>query len=151
MQGHLSPTEISDLLEISDPFLMIDGFDLIEEGKSGRGTKVLAEDDWYFRCHLPSVQAMPATLLIEGMLQSMVSLIYMTVDHGANRSFVTDIQTKLSSGGAPGMKMTYDAELISFRRGIAKGEVTGSSNEKLICWGAFSYASPHLMVAPKPR
>ena len=140
---------LSKALEITEPFLMIDSFRLLENGAVGYGSKSLTAEEWFFDCHLRSQMVMPATLQIEGMLQTMVMLIYQTVDHGKARSFITNIDVKVLNAARPGICIEYEAKMLSSRRGIFKGEVIGKSEEKSICKGIFSYASPHLMSAPK--
>ena len=65
---------LSKALEITEPFLMIDSFRLMENGSVGYGSKNLTAEEWFFNCHLPSQMVMPATLQIEGMLQTMVTM-----------------------------------------------------------------------------
>ena len=149
MGKKLTQDQIADQLDITEPFLMIDEFEVVDPGVSARAIKRLTSEDWFFKCHLPSVQVMPATLQVEGMLQTMVLLIYSTEDHGEHRSYVTDINIKLVSAAKPGQDITFEAHLSSFRRGIAKGEVVGLSDGQAICRGAFRYASPHLMAKPR--
>lgn len=127
---------------------MIDRFEIVESGRLARATKDLTDQDWFFDCHLPKSRVMPATLQIEGMLQTLVLLIYDQHPHGDHRSFVTDVAVKLISAATPGQSIVYQAELQSARRGIAKGIVTGTSGGRLLCRGEFRYASPHLMVLP---
>lgn len=146
--GPLSREDIAERLDITDPFLMIDTFEVTEPGAAARATRSLDSGDWYFAAHLPREQVMPATLQIEGMLQTLVLLIYDAVEHGAHRAFITHVDVKLVSAAKPEHDIVYDARLISFRRGIARGEVTGSSDGQPLCRGAFTYASPHLMGAP---
>ena len=149
MGEKLERAEISRRLDITDPFLMIDSFEETEPGKRARATKKLSEKDWFFDCHLPRSRVMPATLQIEGMLQTMVLLIYAAADHGEHRSFVTNVDVRLVAAGIPDQTITYEATLTAFKRGIAKGEVTGSAEGSVVCRGAFTYASPHLMAIPK--
>ncbi|MBL4603167.1 MAG: hypothetical protein JKY84_10490 [Emcibacteraceae bacterium] len=146
MTNKIFQIEISDRLDISPPFLMIDVYEEITTGERAIGTKHLKSDDWFLNCHLPKDQAMPATLQTEGMLQTLVLLIYSKEDHGDHRSFITDSKVKFKSSPEPGHDIIYEAQLLSFRRGIAKGTVVGTSNGKEICSGEFTYASPHLMV-----
>ena len=146
MSKILSEKEISERLDITAPFLMIDEWQETVPGEKALGRKHLKNDDWFFACHLPKDKAMPASLLMEGMLQTLVLLIYAREPHGDNRSFINDSRTKFLAAPEPGETVTYEAELQSFRRGIAKGTVTGISNGKTICSGEFTYASPHLMV-----
>lgn len=146
MTHKITHDEIADRLDITPPFLMIDEFEEIEKGKKAKGTKHLNSEDWFFKCHLPKSQAMPATLQTEGMLQTLVLLIYCKYPHGEHRSFITDSKVKFIATPEINHTIIYEAELLSFRRGIAKGKVTGICNNHKICTGEFTYASPHLMV-----
>ena len=127
---------------------MIDEYEEIEKGQSARSKKILNDDDWFFQCHLPESKVMPATLQIEGMLQTLVLLLYETIDHGDLPALITDINVKILSSVLPCQDIIYEALLMSFRRGITKGSVVGRINNKVLCKGEFSYASPHLMPLP---
>lgn len=152
----LDQQALSQLLDITPPFLMLDSV-CVSQGETltdwhADGSKQLSADDWFFACHLPSVQAMPATLITEGMLQTLVSLIYCSIDHGAHRSYVTHLQVQLQRGATVGEQLRFRAHLVSNRRGILKGQVdvfaVTPSGEQSIGRGDFQYASPHLMVLP---
>jgi len=92
---------------------------------------------------------MPATLLTEGMLQTMVLLIYSSHEHNNQPALITDINVKQFSSARPDQEIIFKAELLSFRRGISKGEVTSMADGELLSRGKFTYASPHLMILPK--
>lgn len=148
----LSLAELSRLLDITAPFLMLDSL-TVTSGSTlcdwrASAHKQLSADDWFFACHLPSEQAMPATLITEGMLQTLVSLIYCSIDHGAHRSFVTHLNVQLQRGASVGDQLSFYAELLSSRRGLIKGIVQVFANEQIIGRGEFQYASPHLMTLP---
>lgn len=151
MGEKLSRDEISKRLDITDPFLMIDEFEEVDAGKSARSIKYLGDQEWFFDCHLPKSQVMPATLQLEGMLQTLVLLIYSAADHGDEPAYITDMKVKQIAAAKPSQNINYEAELTSFRRGIAKGIVRGESDGKVICRGEFSYASPHLMALPSAK
>lgn len=142
--------EISDLLEIMPPFLMLDRL-VVTPAKELRdwraeGFKQLNSTDWFFSSHLPSTQTMPATLISEGMLQTLVSLIYCCVDHGINRSLITHLKLQIKRSAKPSELLNFKAHLISNRHGILKGEVVVLTNKKEIAIGEFQYASPHIML-----
>ncbi|MBB4314666.1 3-hydroxyacyl-ACP dehydratase FabZ family protein [Roseospira marina] len=150
MPQPMSRADIASRLDITDPFLMIDTFETLEPGRRARATKELHSNAWFFACHLPALQVMPATLQLEGMLQTLVLLIYAAGDHGAHRAYVTNVKSQLSATATPGQTITFDAELSAFRRGIATGTVTTTANGVHLSRGEFRYASPHLMAAPVP-
>ncbi len=143
--------QISAQLDITDPFLMIDNFTLIEKGVNATASKFISPDNWFFKSHLPKSGVMPGTLQIEGMLQTLVLLIYDSFEHAEHRAFVNDMKVKLTSAitCSECTEIRYEATLLSMRRGISKGAVVGYCGNKKMCVGEFSYASPHLMVIPK--
>ena len=149
MNKEVKGETLSNTLEITEPFIMIDSFRLSESGDIGYGLKSVTDEEWFFNCHLQSQMVMPATLQIEGMLQTLVMLIYQTFDHGKKRSFVTEIDVKMLSTINPGIEITYEAKILKSRNGIFKGQVIGISNSRIKCKGMFTFASPHLMNTPK--
>ena len=152
MQGiSLSKIEISDLLKITTPFLFIDHVDCLIPGQSARSHLSLKKEDWFFECHLPSEQVMPGTLLAEAMLQTLVLTIYTLEGHHGKPSFVVEMQIKVLSKISPEMKLIIEAKLISYKRGVAKGEVMILAGNEQVCEGYFTYVSPHALPRPEDR
>ena len=73
---NLDKVHLSKLIRISDPFLMNDKVDDIIPGHSGRGSKYLNNDEWFYKSHFTDEPIMPGTLQIEAMLQTVVAIIY---------------------------------------------------------------------------
>ena len=67
--------ELSKLLRIADPFLMIDKVYDIIPGKSGLGIKTLSNISWFYKCHFIDSPVMPGTLQQEAMLQTVIAVI----------------------------------------------------------------------------
>jgi 3-hydroxyacyl-[acyl-carrier-protein] dehydratase len=145
---NLTKAEISKRLEISDPFLFLDQIEALIPGKSARGFFQLNPELWFFKSHLPKEQAMPGTLLTETMLQTLVLALYTMEGHQGKLSFVTETKTKLFSKVSPGEKLVIEATLLSYKRGIAKGEATVTQAGKRVAFGEFSFASPHDLPRP---
>jgi len=148
-QESLNNDEIIDFLEITPPFLMIDRVEKIIPGKSCYAIKKLKKNDWFFNCHLQREQLMPGVLQIEAMLQTLVLAIYTMDGHKGKLSFVTDVSTKLISKVSPDSQLDIYADLISYRRGIAKGIVEAKVNNINVCRGEFTLISPHDMPTPR--
>ena len=72
----LNKTQLSTLLRISNPFLMIDKVTNIIPSFSGRGSKHINKDEWFYKCHFTDEPIMPGALQIEAMLQTIVAIIY---------------------------------------------------------------------------
>jgi 3-hydroxymyristoyl/3-hydroxydecanoyl-(acyl carrier protein) dehydratase len=87
--------ELPEILQITAPFIMIDyAFD-VKPGESANGYKKLNNDDWFFECHLKKEQAMPGTLQIEALLQTLVLSIYTLDEYKGKLAFVINIKSKL--------------------------------------------------------
>ena len=140
----LSKDEVSRCIRIVDPFMMIDGISEIFERDYAIGYKSVAKNDWYMKSHLPKDLVMPATLQIEGMLQTMVVLIYKSFDHKGSSALINKIGVSLLSPVKPGNIIQYHAKLNSFRRGICKGNIIGKVEGYAVCSADVTYASPSL-------
>ena len=142
--------EISKKLDIYEPFLMIDKININISEKVAKSKKFLSQESWFFKCHIPNEQIMPASLIVEGMLQTMALLIYECLDHDYEKTFIVDIKSKIISKVKPSDKLlTYQAYLLYSNRGILKGKVEAYTNSQKKAEGSFIYASPKLMTLPK--
>jgi 3-hydroxyacyl-[acyl-carrier-protein] dehydratase len=149
MEGFsLNIDQITQYLEITSPFLMIDYVDEIIPGKSARGVKNLTDNDWFFKCHMQGKLGMPGTLQIEAMLQTLVLTIYTMEEHKGKISYISRIDTKLFSKISPGNQFIIQANLLSYKKGIAKGTAKGKVNNATVCQGEFAFISPHDMLRP---
>jgi 3-hydroxyacyl-[acyl-carrier-protein] dehydratase len=148
----LNIDQISQYLEITPPFLMIDYVDEIIPGKSARGVKNLTEDEWFFKCHTGFWQknlAMPGALQIEAMLQTLALTIYTMEGHKGRICLDVSVNAKMFSKSPPGNQFVIHADLLSYKRGISKGIAVGKVNDVKVCQGEFTYISPHDMPLPK--
>lgn len=145
----LKKTEISKLLDIKKPLLMIDEISIEGKNQKAKGFQLINKEEWFFKCHLPLKPVMPAVLIIEGMLQTLALLIYKSIDHKFEKAYIVDIRSKIfSSITNNDSEIIYIAKLISFKRGISKGEVEVFVNKEKKAKGEFIYASPNLMGLP---
>ena len=145
----LNIDQIIEYLEITTPFLMIDYVQEIIPGVSAHGIKKLTKDDWFFKCHLQRELVMPGVLQIEAMLQTLVLTIYTMEGHQGKFSYISNINTKLISKVSPDSQFDIHADLLSYKRGIAKGIAVGKVNDTKVCQGEFTFISPHDI--PRPR
>jgi 3-hydroxyacyl-[acyl-carrier-protein] dehydratase len=104
---------ISKLINIETSFLMIDEIIELVPMKHARAVKYLDKNIWFIQSHLIGAPIMPGSLIIEGMLQTMVALIYKTIDHDGEHSFVTDIKTKFFKPIKAGSDVQYKVQLQS--------------------------------------
>lgn len=140
----LTNAQVIEYLDIRAPFLMIDRVETIRPGEYARSVKTLEPDEWFFGCHLPSEGVMPGTLQVEAMLQTFVLMLYTMDGHKGKPAFITRMNITLRAKVKPSDTLCIEAQLASFRRGIAKGTASASANGVVVCEGEFTYASPHL-------
>ena len=131
----LSNDQIIEYLEIIPPFLMIDYAEEIVPGKSAHGVKKNTQDDWFFKCHLQRELVMPGVLQVEAMLQTLLLTIYTMEGHQGKFSYIVNINTKLISKVSPDSQFDIHADLLSYKRGIAKGVAVGKVNDTKVCQG----------------
>jgi len=148
----LNIDQISKYLDINPPFLMINYVDEIIPGKSARGVKNLTDDEWFFKCHTGFWQknmAMPGTLQIEAMLQTLSLTIYTMEEHEGRVCLEVSVDAKMLSKVSPGNQFIIYANLLSYKRGIAKGITVAKVNDVKVCQGEFTFVSPHDMPLPQ--
>lgn len=128
-------SDIEKLLDISPPFLMIDGINKITHGLSAETYYAVDRDAWFFDAHLKSSPAMPGVLITECMLQTSMLIIYNTditsLGRGYVHKFEVKLQEKVEQKLSPIVLVTK-SKLLSSRRGISEFEsscINSKSNE----------------------
>ena len=64
----LNKKKILEYQQNRPPYLMIDFVDEVVPGKSAKGYKNLAKDEWFFKVHWPQDPNMPGMLQIESLI-----------------------------------------------------------------------------------
>ena len=130
-----------DILEFQKnrfPYLMIDTVENVVPGKSSKGFKNLTANDWFFKCHFPGDPNMPGLLQVEAIVQ-IAALAILTISGNKGKimylSRLTD--TKFKKKVIIGDRLDLYAEVISYKRGIAKYYGTGTVKEKKVCEASF--------------
>lgn len=115
------------------PFLLIDRVTEVVPGKYAKGYKNLTNNEWYMPIHFEGSPNMPGALQIEAMAQ-MLTVAITTVDgmagkaaHSYKHSATFHIPV------TPGDRLDMEAEVLSFKRGLCKGNVKGYIDGKLAC------------------
>ena len=112
--------EIYNVIPNRFPYMILDSLD-VEENKAISEVH-LKEDLWIFACHFPGRPTLPMTLLVECMTQTFMATLYSKKDDKSEISLVYYIgEMHLKEGAQPGDLLRIEADLKSFKRGIAKG------------------------------
>ncbi len=137
--------ELSKLLRIADPFLMIDKVYDIIPGKSGLGIKTLSNISWFYKCHFIDNPVMPGTLQQEAMLQTVIAVILSDKDL-KNRNYLIsksscNFYSKIENEG----ELKINAELLNYSRGGVEAKANIIFNEKKVSDGLFKLFDPSLL------
>ena len=125
---------------------MIDFVDEVIPGKSARGYKNLAEDEWFFKVHWSKDPNMPGMLQIESLVQMCaLSLLTMSGNKGKLVYLISADKIKLKKKIVPNDKLIIETKVNSYNRGIAKCQGEGKVNSKIACSAEFTVVLPHVI------
>ena len=93
----LSKRDIINLLEIVDPFLMIDKLEFENNGLSGVGEKTISKDEWFYKCHFLNDPVMPGMLQTEAMLQTIISIFCATNELKAKDCLINKVSSSFQT------------------------------------------------------
>ena len=142
----LSKKEILEYQQNRPPYLMIDFVDEVIPGKSARGYKNLAEDEWFFKVHWSKDPNMPGMLQIESLVQMCaLSLLTMPDHKGKLVYLIAADKIKLQKKIIPNDRLIIETKVNSYNRGIAKCQGKGEVNNKLACSAEFTVVLPHVI------
>ncbi len=126
--------EIIEVIPHRDPFLMIDGAEIVEPEKSAKGTKTLTGNEDFLKGHFPDEPVMPGVLIIESMAQLGAFLILGIEKYRGKKVYFTSIDNaKFRKKVVPGDTLELYVELISFRHNIGKGSARAEINGETVC------------------
>ncbi len=134
------------------PLLFIDKIIAIEPGKTAHGIKNFSYNEWYFPAHFADDPNVPGFIQIECLAQTFI-MTFLCMDEykGKKTSFVSANNIKFKRKIIPGDQLDIYAELLSFRRGIAKGYVKSFVNDEEACSAEFVIAIPDILNSFKPK
>jgi UDP-3-O-[3-hydroxymyristoyl] N-acetylglucosamine deacetylase/3-hydroxyacyl-[acyl-carrier-protein] dehydratase len=122
-QGYL--LDISAILNILPhryPFLLIDRILDLEPEKRVSALKNVTINEPFFQGHFPDHPIMPGVLIVEAMAQAGGFLLLETIGRPKDKLvyFMGMDKVKFRKPVIPGDQITFDVELVSFRRNICK-------------------------------
>lgn len=107
------------------PLMILNSLEIIDD----KATSIikLTEDDWFFKCHYPGDPVLPLSILLESMTQTFSATFVAGREEKPVISSISEI--RLKERCIPGDELRLEAQLESFRRGIAKGNCSAYKND----------------------
>ena len=127
------------------PFLMVDFVTEVEPGKFAKGYKNLTNNEWFFPIHFPDAPNMPGALQLEAMAQMLT--IAITTQEGLEGKVTHALEHKVrfKKEVLPGQQLAIEANVLSWRRGICKGQAVGLTDGEIACEAEMLITIPDIL------
>lgn len=134
------------------PCLMIDYMEEIIPGKSAKGYKNFTYNEWFFPAHFEDDPNVPSSIQIEAMSQTLLmTFLTMPEYRGMKTACLRINNVEFKKKVVPGNRLDLNAELKSFRGGVASGRVEGFVEDELACCADFVIGIPEMIAKFAPR
>ena len=143
--------EIQQYQQNRYPYLFLDHVDQIQPGRFAKGFKNYTVNEWFFPVHYPTMPNVPGLLQLEA-LSHLAILTFLTLP--GNKGLITN-SLRVSDVGffkrvVPGNKFCMEAELHSWKRGIAKCSTRGLVDGVLVSQANWVFTVPDILDKYKP-
>ena len=134
------------------PLLFLDQIINIVPGEKCSSLKCFSYNEWFFPAHFEDEPNVPGFILIESMVQCFI-MTCLSLDEfkGSKTNFLGANNVKFRRKIVPGEVLINHAELVYFKRGIAKGSVTAYVDSKQACSADFTVTLPNILEQFKPK
>ena len=151
----LGTIEISEILKTQKnkyPLLFLDRIVNHIPGKSAIGIKNFSYNEWFFPAHYEDDPNVPGFIQVEALVQTFI-MTFLTLPNnkGKKTNFLDIDKFKFRRRLVPGDTLQIEAELLSFKRGVAKGHAKGSVDGELACYGDLVCSLPDELDKFIPR
>lgn len=134
------------------PYLLLDCADDVEPGKSARGHKCFSENEWLFHCYNVDDQPVPFTMVIEVLTEIfLMPIVIFDENKGRITNFLSADNVSLLKDVYPGDILDVEANIKSWKRGIAIGTARGFVDGELVCCADLKFTIPDILDQFKPR
>ena len=152
MEGFsLNYVELLEYQQNRYPYLMIDSVDEVIPGKSAKGFKNLTNNEWFFPSHFPGEPNMPGALQLESLAQMLTIAITTLPGNKGKVTHALSHTVRFRKEVLPGEKLVIETEVISWKRGIAKGRGVAYTNGEVACEADMLITIPDILEKYLPR
>lgn len=125
------------------PVLLIDKVVDLKPGKSAVGIKNFTYNEWFFPGHFDDEPNVPGFVQVEALVQAFILTFLSLPEYSGMKTNFTNIDNiKFKRKIVPGDTLRSVANLKSFKRGLAKGDVVGYVEEELAVSADFTVIVP---------
>ncbi len=151
---YIDHTNINKYLKNTAPYIFVDTAEIIP-GKSGKGIKLFANNEWFFRCHFPEKPIVPGVFQFEAIMQTAALAIYTTgiteplyAQKSKNLIFYEPVY--------PGQILRTNVKIENFKRGIISANgysyIVNKQGEVVkTCEAEFQIIIPSILNQLAPR
>ena len=141
----LNSVELQEYQPNRYPFLMIDYVDEVLPGKYARGYKNMTMNEWFFPVHFPGGPNMPGALQLEALAQMLTVAITTLPGLKGKVTHALSHTVRFRKEVLPGEKFEIHTEVISWKRGIAKGKGVAYTNTEIACEADMLITIPEIL------
>lgn len=146
---HIDHTNLNKYLKDTAPYIFVDTADIIP-GKSGKGQKLFANNEWFFKCHFENNPLVPAVFQLESIMQTAALTIYTLDDPNIDFVYAQKFMDfEVKKPVYPGQIMEIETNIISYKRGIIKAEgnayIKEGNHTTLSCSAKFTMIVPGVL------
>ncbi len=138
--------EIQQYQQNRYPLLFVDKITEVLRGEYAKGYKNFTFNEWFFPAHFEDEPNVPGFIQIEALTQVFL-MTFLTLPEykGKKTGFVSVKNARFRKKIVPGDRLDSEATLASFKRGFARGSVTGYVNGEVACSIELEIAVPDVM------
>ncbi|MEB3213083.1 MAG: 3-hydroxyacyl-ACP dehydratase FabZ [Leptolyngbyaceae bacterium] len=134
------------------PVLLIDKITDITPGKRATGIKCFTYNEWFFPGHFDDEPNVPGFVQIESLVQTFIMTFLSQKEFaGMKTNFVAINNIRFRRKIVPGEVLQIEAELETFKRGVATGFADSFVNGESACSAEFVVAVPDILNKFKPK
>ena len=132
-------------------FLLIVNLDAVVSGKSAKGYKNLTLNEWYFLKHFPGGPNMPGGLQLVALAQMLTVALTTLPGNKGKVTHALKNTVRFRKEVLPGEKFIIETEVISWKRGIAKGKGIAYTNGEVACEADMLITIPDILEQYLPN
>lgn len=148
---NLGALEIQQYQQNRHPCFFVDVIEEAIPGKTAKGFKNFTYNEWYFPAHFADEPNVPGFIQIEVLTQVFLMTFLTIPENKGKKTGFVSANAKFKRKVVPGDRLSIEATLDSYRRGLAQGKVSSFVNGEAACQLELVVSIPEIMIQFKPK